>query len=174
MNKVENRLPETTPVVAAPDRRRFLAMLSLTLGTLGAAIVGIPVAGFFAGSLFRKKEPVWRVVGLVEQFKIGETVAVHFENGHPLPWDGVTATTAAWLRREADQQFVAFSVNCTHLGCPVQWKPESNLFMCPCHGGVYYENGDVAGGPPPRPLPRYPVRVNRGQVEIQAGAMPIV
>jgi Rieske Fe-S protein len=33
-------------------------------------------------------------------------------------------------------------MNCAHLGCPVTWFPQSGLFMCPCHGGVYYENGD--------------------------------
>jgi menaquinol-cytochrome c reductase iron-sulfur subunit len=25
---------------------------------------------------------------------------------------------------------VAFSINCTHLGCPVRWLPDANLFMC--------------------------------------------
>jgi menaquinol-cytochrome c reductase iron-sulfur subunit len=41
--------------------------------------------------------------------------------------------------------------------------------MCPCHGGVYYKDGSVAAGPPPRPLERYPVRVQDGQVEILVG-----
>jgi menaquinol-cytochrome c reductase iron-sulfur subunit len=44
--------------------------------------------------------------------------------------------------------------------------------MCPCHGGVYYEDGTVAVGPPPAPLARYPVRVRDGEVEIQT--RPIV
>jgi menaquinol-cytochrome c reductase iron-sulfur subunit len=45
--------------------------------------------------------------------------------------------------------------------------------MCPCHGGVYYEDGSVAAGPPPRGLYQYPVRVNNGQVEIMASPIPI-
>jgi Rieske Fe-S protein len=34
----------------------------------------------------------------------------------------------------------------------VSWFPQSGLFMCPCHGGVYYSNGERASGPPPRGL----------------------
>ena len=45
--------------------------------------------------------------------------------------------------------------------------------MCPCHGGVYYEDGSVAAGPPPHPLSRYPVRVTDGQVEIRTDPIPI-
>jgi menaquinol-cytochrome c reductase iron-sulfur subunit len=45
--------------------------------------------------------------------------------------------------------------------------------MCPCHGGVYYKDGTVAAGPPPLPLPRYPVRVVNGDVQIQTSPIPI-
>jgi menaquinol-cytochrome c reductase iron-sulfur subunit len=55
----------------------------------------------------------------------------------------------------------------------VQWVPDGQLFLCPCHGGVYYRNGEVAAGPPPKALFRYNVRVNNGQVEIQTHAIPI-
>ena len=45
--------------------------------------------------------------------------------------------------------------------------------MCPCHGGVYYEDGRVAAGPPPHPLTRYPVRVQNGEVAIRSDPIPI-
>jgi menaquinol-cytochrome c reductase iron-sulfur subunit len=64
-------------------------------------------------------------------------------------------------------------VNCTHLGCPVQWFENAKLFLCPCHGGVYQADGSVAAGPPPKPLPQYPIRVQGGQVEIQTAPIPI-
>ncbi len=94
--------------------------------------------------------------------------------GAGVPWSGVTARTAAWLRREADDRFIAFAINCTHLGCPVRWLPDADLFMCPCHGGVFYGDGRVASGPPGRPLARYEVRVRGGVVEILASPLPIV
>ncbi|HKV81405.1 MAG TPA: Rieske (2Fe-2S) protein [Candidatus Sulfotelmatobacter sp.] len=90
-----------------------------------------------------------------------------------MPWAGVTAETAAWLRRVDELQFKAFSVDCTHLGCPVRWLPAADLFMCPCHGGVFYADGRVASGPPPKPLTTYPVRVENGQVQILTSPLPI-
>ena len=77
----------------------------------------------------------------------------------------MTANTAAWLRRNGEDQFVAFAMNCTHLGCPVHWLQDAGLFMCPCHGGVYYSDGQVAAGPPPHALFKYPVRIRDGEVE---------
>ena len=156
------------------DRRQFLARLSIGLGVFGAALVGVPVLGFLLSPLFEKPPEIWRAVGAVDRFRIGDTVEVTFLDASPLPWAGVTARSAAWLRRDSEQQFIAFSINCTHLGCPVRWLPDAGLFMCPCHGGVYYNDGTVAAGPPPKPLVRYPVRVRDGQVEIQASSIPIM
>ena len=137
-------------------------------------IVMLPVAGFILAPFFKRTHEVWRTVGKVDSFKIGETTAVQYEDASPLPWAGVTARSAAWLRRVNTDTFIAFSINCTHLGCPVRWLAEANLFMCPCHGGVYYEDGTVAAGPPPLPLRRYPVRVKNGDVEIQTAPIPII
>ena len=153
------------------DRRRFLSRLSIVAGSIAGAIVAIPSVAFLLG--LRKVPHVWRTVGKLEDFQIGSTVKVAFLDPSPLPWSGVTARTAAWLRRETAQQFIAFSVDCTHLGCPVRWLPDANLFMCPCHGGVFYANGTVASGPPPKPLTRYPVRIQGGDVQILTSPLPI-
>jgi menaquinol-cytochrome c reductase iron-sulfur subunit len=158
----------------SPERRKMLARLSIGVGCVGAALIGVPVAGFLLAPLFDSVARKWRGVGSVDTFRKGQTVEVKFEDASSLAWAGVTGQTAAWLRREADGQFIAFAVNCTHLGCPVRWLEDAELFMCPCHGGVYYGDGTVAAGPPPRPLTRYPVRVNEGQVEILTTPTPIV
>jgi menaquinol-cytochrome c reductase iron-sulfur subunit len=155
------------------SRRQFLAKLSIGLGALAAAAASVPIIGFIVSPFVRQPPETWRSVGAVDNFKVGETVQVSFLNASPLPWAGVTANTAAWLRRDSEQEFTAFSVNCTHLGCPVRWLPDAELFMCPCHGGVYYQDGAVAAGPPPLPLPQYPVRVQNGQVEIRTSPIPI-
>ncbi|MGB5809527.1 MAG: Rieske 2Fe-2S domain-containing protein [Polyangiales bacterium] len=159
--------PETDP-----SRRRMLTRLSLTLGALSGAILGIPVVGFVVGPFTKRVKEVWRDVGSLKDFEVGKTVKVQYEDPSPLPWAGVTANTAAWLRRNDGEDFTAFTVNCTHLGCPVRWIASADLFMCPCHGGVYYNDGTVAGGPPPRPLPRYPVRVHNGLVQIRTSPIP--
>src|SRR5260370_6218521 len=64
----------------------------------------------------------------------------------------MTANTGTYVRYLGQDQFLVLAINCAHLGCPVTWFPQSGLFMCPCHGGVYYENGEHASGPPPRGL----------------------
>ena len=156
-----------------PDRRRFLTRLSVVLSGAVGALLGLPVVGFLLAPLTRKEPRVWRSVGRVDDFAIGTTVNVRFEDASALPWSGVTARTAAWLRREDATRFTAYSVHCTHLGCPVRWLQDADLFMCPCHGGVYYSDGTVAAGPPPKPLIRYDVRTANGQIEIKTMAIPI-
>jgi menaquinol-cytochrome c reductase iron-sulfur subunit len=81
-----------------------------------------------------------------------------------------------WVRRNSGQtsDFTVFAVNCTHLGCPVDWIPDGQIFLCPCHGGVYYSDGSVAAGPPPRPLFRYDSRVTPdGQLQILTRPLPV-
>lgn len=46
----------------------------------------------------------------------------------------------------------AFLAVCRHLGCVPNWVEEEQLFKCPCHGSNYNIEGDVVGGPAPRPL----------------------
>jgi menaquinol-cytochrome c reductase iron-sulfur subunit len=173
--------PDPAPKSDAPlphgadlvSRRQFMTQLSLGLGGVCAAIVGVPAVGFVVAPLFRKAPETWRTVGQVHDFDLGKTVNVTFEDPSPLPWAGVTAKAGAWLRKEANDRFTAFSVHCTHLGCPVRWMQDANLFLCPCHGGVYYADGTVAAGPPPHPLVQYDVRVLAGNVQVKAAPIPI-
>jgi menaquinol-cytochrome c reductase iron-sulfur subunit len=158
----------------ARTRREVLTLISVALGGVGATIVAVPVIGALIAPLTRSTPATWRAVGKVSDFSVGATQQVTFEESSPLAWSGVAAMTAAWLRRSGDQTFEAFAVNCTHLGCPVRWLPDASLFMCPCHGGVFYEDGSVAAGPPQRALFLYPVRVRDGQVEIETAPVPIV
>ena len=157
----------------SPERREFLVRLSLALSAVGAAVVGVPFLGFLLAPLFRKVQESWVPIGLVNQYKVGETVQVAYSDPSPLAWAGLAAQTSLWLRRDGEADFTAFAVNCTHLGCPVRWLAEANLFLCPCHGGVYYKDGSVAGGPPPRPLVQYSVRVQNDQVQVLAGESPL-
>jgi len=154
------------------ERRRFLARVCVGLGA-GCGGLAVPLVGFTVAPLLRKTPVVWRGVGKVADFRLGETTNVTLVDASPLPWAGITAHTAAWLRRTGDREFIAFSVNCAHLGCPVRWLASANLFMCPCHGGVYYEDGSVAAGPPRHGLWRYPARIEDDEVQVRADPVPI-
>ncbi|HEY9001280.1 MAG TPA: Rieske (2Fe-2S) protein [Mucilaginibacter sp.] len=154
-------------------RRSFLVKLSTGLAAISAVIAAVPVLSSFFAPLLEKTPVQWRPVGDLSKFTVGDTMLVQFENADPETWAGVTAHTAAWLRRDTEKSFTAFSANCTHLGCPIRWEKDAQLFMCPCHGGVYYKDGSVAAGPPPKSLVKYKVRINKNQVEIQTSPVPI-
>ena len=137
-----------------------------------ALVVSVPIIAYLLSPLLEAAPDDWRDVGLVDDFRIGETVEVAYDDPSSLPWAGQTARTAVWLRRTTVNDFTAFGLNCTHLGCPVNWRPDAQLFLCPCHGGVYYADGSVAGGPPPRPLRQFNVRiVNNNRVQVQTRSL---
>ena len=165
---------EAEPVsVQEMNRRKFLALLSIVPGAVATAAIGLPTAAFVVAPIFAAPVKKWIPLGPVEKFAEGATVKVDYEDPSPLPWAGVTAKSAAWLRRVKGDEFIVFAVNCSHLGCPVRWLDSAELFMCPCHGGVYYKDGSVAAGPPPHALSRYQTRVENGQIEIQTRDIPI-
>jgi menaquinol-cytochrome c reductase iron-sulfur subunit len=164
-------LPKDDPNQIA--RRQLLGRMSVALGAGGGLALAVPMVGFVIGPMWRKVPHEWRAVGKIDSFRLGETVLVKFEDSSPLEWAGVTAKTAAWLRRVGKDEFVAFCINCAHLGCPVRWLPDAELFMCPCHGGVYYADGTVAAGPPQHPLTRYRVRIQGDDVELRTDPIPL-
>ena len=49
---------------------------------------------------------------------------------------------------------------CTHLGCIPGYRPETQDFLCACHGGQYTETADVKKAPPPRGLDIPPFKLN--------------
>ena len=160
-----------------PERRTFLGWLTYGLCAVAAAVVAVPYVGYLLAA--RKRKAQWVDLGPVnvKRFPLNETHTETFDNPLRQPWDGSTAHTAVYVRylgkdEHQQDQFLVFAVNCAHLGCPVSWFPQSGLFMCPCHGGVYYANGERASGPPPRGLFHCVWRVRDGELEIQAPHYP--
>jgi len=68
-------------------------------------------------------------------------------------------------------QIIALSAACTHMGCLVQWHASDREFHCPCHGGVFTENGLVGKSSSVRgflsPLPRLETKVEDGNVYVR-------
>ena len=162
-----------TPVPPpATSRRGFLFTLGLALNGIAAALVGIPVIGYLVGPVRRRAEQAWISLGPLQSFPPGQTRLATYENPFRVAWDGATANIPCWVRRIDGERFQIFAINCAHLGCPVRWFAQSRLFMCPCHGGVYYEDGSRASGPPPRGLFEYAYQVRDGQLWVRGGQIP--
>jgi menaquinol-cytochrome c reductase iron-sulfur subunit len=154
------------------SRRGFLFAFGLALNAVAATLVGIPVIGYILGPIRRRAGQAWIELGSVASFPEGQTRLATYENPFSVPWDGATAKIVCWVRHVAGGQFQVFAINCAHLGCPVRWFPQSRLFMCPCHGGAYYEDGSHASGPPPRGLFEYEYRIREGQLWVRGGQLP--
>jgi Rieske Fe-S protein len=157
------------------SRRAMLLKLGILLNGLVAIVLALPIVRFLFSSVSRGRAGgylSWVSLGSVDQFPEGETRLATFRNPYVTPTDGKTVDTACWVRRIEGVQFQVFAINCAHLGCPVRWFPQSGLFLCPCHGGVYYRDGSRAAGPPERGMFEYPNRVQNGIISIQAGQLP--
>ncbi|MGZ8431168.1 MAG: QcrA and Rieske domain-containing protein [Candidatus Deferrimicrobiaceae bacterium] len=136
------------------DHRR--SFLSLALGTVAAV--------FSASLLYPLFQFLWPPaaktggegsVGIpLEDMLVGQSRVV------PLRGEPVL------LIREANQ-VVALSAVCTHLGCIVKYKG-GGVILCPCHAASFDLNGNVTGGPAPRPLTYYRVRIVGGRIVIES------
>jgi cytochrome b6-f complex iron-sulfur subunit len=142
------------------SRRDWLSKVLMGIG-LGAAYGTFGVE-FFSFVLPRKKGPKTRLLfaGRIDQYQIGKVRKFHDLRGGEI------------LVRRGREDFRAFSSICPHLGCLVHWEPDNHRFFCPCHRGVFDEEGIAISGPPAdagQRLTLVPLEVNEeaGVVYIQ-------
>jgi Rieske Fe-S protein len=167
-------LPVPNPEAANHSRRAFLFKLSVALNAVVGAVLAVPLVGYLFGPAMKKdaNTGAWITLGSIGDFPVGETRLADFRSPVASFDDGDTAKVACWVRRISQQQFQVFAINCAHLGCPVRWFAQSKLFLCPCHGGAYYEDGSRASGPPERGLFEYRYKLAGDSLVIHAGDMP--
>jgi Rieske Fe-S protein len=154
-------------------RRRAMTLTAHGAGAVAVLSFTLPALGFALGSaLFERPEVTWQPVGKPDDFKPDTYVPriITIVKGI-----GEVGKTTVYVRArnekidgpsDGKEPFIAVSTRCMHLGCPVRYVQASERFICPCHGGVYFFDGSVSGGPPVRPLDRFYNRVRNGQVEI--------
>lgn len=63
--------------------------------------------------------------------------------------------------RSATGDYTAFSLQCTHMGCPVN-APVGTVLTCPCHGSQFDLAGKVVKGPADAPLGKYHTEYHAG------------
>ena len=158
----------------AHSRRTFLFKLSVLLNAAVGTVLAVPIAAYLLAPAMKRSANVgsWLTIGSVDDFPVGETRLVDFQSPVARLGDGQTGKVACWVRHISAQKFQVFAINCAHLGCPVRWFAQSKLFLCPCHGGAYYEDGSRASGPPERGLFEYRYKLQGDSLLIHAGDMP--
>lgn len=154
----DSHLPDSAP----PSRRRFMTTVLGTISALVAAVLAVPLGGFFALPALKRRGLVWAEVGPVDEFPPGEiTFALLKPLTRPV-WPEATPMMGTFVYRKADGSFDLFHNHCTHAGCPINWNPAAQRFFSPCHGGVFDCDGRVLAGPPPRPLDRHEWKLENG------------
>jgi menaquinol-cytochrome c reductase iron-sulfur subunit len=111
-------------------RRSFLFKVSIAINAVIGLLIATPVIRFLLGPLRPKGAyDFWIPLGNIADYSPGTTILAFFRNPTTNPWDGETGNVACYVRRQPDGGFTVFAVNCAHLGCPVRWFPQSQLFM---------------------------------------------
>jgi len=127
-------------------RREFARYLVAAAGVMAAGNLGI--AAWTQLRTINTGEP--RELIPLAEVAVGDTYLFKYP----------TDADPAILLRLADDEVVAFSQKCTHLGCVVYFEADEDRWHCPCHEGNFdTRTGTVISGPPPRPLGRIDVEI---------------
>jgi menaquinol-cytochrome c reductase iron-sulfur subunit len=157
---------------AALKRRTFVGLLVAGSSAIVAGLISIPVFLASLSPAFQPRRRVtWQPVGWLKDFAIGEVHERLIEvNGNAWPRTFRQQAVFVWRRSETD--IIVFSRSCTDLGCPLDYDAGSTCFFCPCHGGIFTQNGEHLAGPPNRPMYRYEHRVRAEMLEIDVASLP--
>lgn len=152
----------------APKKQHISRRKLLAGGTVVAASAVVGAGGDrIAEQVTQKGEPLtpgetteWFFVTTVAE--LGNQ-AVPFSSAHLI---GYVVRSNGTNDPATRGQILALSAACTHRGCLVQWSGTDRTFRCPCHGGVFTEDGQVDAQASTwlslRPLPRLAVKVEKG------------
>ena len=149
-------------------RRRFLSAATLGLAGVTALFIGglLTATGFVPSMQERPRK--WVRVGRVEDYPPGsiKTVNIQYKARDGF-YESLVEKPVLVSRKAGTDKITIFDSRCTHLGCTVHWDEKKNLFICPCHMGMYYPDGRVKSGPPPRPLDRYLTKLKNGDLFVE-------
>ena len=128
------------------------------------AALGVPAIAYL---FFPPKTPEadpWVEAGDVSALAGDRPVELVFRRNHRDGWKITNQRDTAWAVRGPGGQAIAFSPQCTHLGCAYHWDDARSEFVCPCHNSVFGLDGKVLAGPAPRPLDRYETKIQNGKL----------
>lgn len=153
------------------DRRSFVAGVVAFLGSIIAAVIGLPAIGYLLSPGLRKSGSVitdeWVPLGLVDELIVGEPKLISFSRTQRVGWETTAQSYGIYVLRKPGNTYDVFSNVCTHLSCRVSWKEELSEYICPCHDGHFGIDGSIISGPQPRPLDTFEYRVEEGTLMIK-------
>ena len=150
------------------ERKGFLGLLTWAIGGLIGMGLAVPGVSYLIGpSLQKTSEDEWVRLGSTSKVELGVPTLFKTTIRRQTGWIVSEEEVSAYIYSDQGREYIAFSNICSHLGCKVRWIDGEEQFFCPCHNAIFDRDGEVLTGPPPRPLDRYPVLVEDGQIFIQ-------
>lgn len=149
------------------DRKGFVKIITTFLGSIMAAVLGLPLINYFiTPALGKDQQEDWVAVGPLESYPLGTPTVFSFTRSQVNGWERTSQSYGVYVLRQSAAEVRVFSNVCTHLSCRVTWDEEEEAYLCPCHDASFSETGDVIHGPPPRPLNEYETKVEDGTLFI--------
>ena len=160
---------ETDPsdaIVAIPlTRRRFLG---ISCGTLSSSLVGGLTPVVTTAHAQAPQAENYPTLDIIALDGLKEDTPVSFN--YP---DATSPAVLVRLRQPAeggigpDRTIVAYSILCTHKGCPVAYRPERKLLICPCHWSSFdpAKGGQMVIGQGSQALPQIALRLNGSMIQ---------
>lgn len=153
------------------SRRNFMQNAIWVLGGLIGLGFGVPAVAYIAGpSLKREQEQTWVRLGPTSKVELGTPTLFTYKIQTQTGWITNMEEVSVYVLSTDGRTYIAMSNICTHLACHIRWIAERSEFFCPCHNGIFDISGNVIGGPPPRPLDRYDIKVEEDQLYVLVGA----
>lgn len=150
------------------ERKNFLGIATWAIGGLISLGMGIPAVSYIIGPSFQKSvDQEWIRLGPSSKVELGTPTLFKATIQRQSGWIVNKEEISAYIYSEQGREYIALSNICTHLGCKVRWINDQSQFFCPCHNATFDKDGKVTSGPPPRPLDRYQVKIEDGQIYIQ-------
>lgn len=154
----------------APTRRTLLGWMVTVINLGVATALAVPAIRFIVAPLGRKAKESWVDVLPDSDLAPGQTREVTYSLRVQDGYQTVDRMYTVYLYRDATSAVKCFDPACTHLGCRIKFQDDQRRYFCPCHGGVFDENGSVVSGPPPTGLVEHPVRVANGRILVSRKA----
>ena len=154
-------------MVENPGRRRFLEGMCAAFGALVTAALAVPAIAYVLSPLRLKASNDWVSVCLLDDIPVGQPHRVTFRYRRQDGWREITDKATVYVVRTKFNNYSVIHSRCTHLACNVRHDKNAAVFRCPCHGGVFAEDGSVLEGPPPAPLRRLDHRQNDDQLQVR-------
>ena len=154
------------------SRRDFIKATAAFVGGLIGIGIGLPtIAYLLSPSLHKTEDESVMDLGPLDKYPLGIPTLFEFTRTKVNGWERTGLSYGVFVLRRTEKDVRVFSDICTHLACRVNWHPDVQHYISPCHDGHFDIAGNNVSGPPPRPLDEFVTKIEDGNLLIHLPAL---